>query len=107
MHNHRPSRSRREFRRLRIQADPHCFFCGYALDLQTSSVDHVEPTSRGGTDDKENLVLACRRCNVTKADRPLAGLAVCRIRGFGVLTERRMEAIRAQHGERCEDVANR
>lgn len=32
-------------------------------------VEHVIPTSRAGTDDQENLCLACRACNLRKSDR--------------------------------------
>jgi hypothetical protein len=32
-------------------------------------VEHVIPTSRGGTDDDANLCLACRACNLRKSDR--------------------------------------
>lgn len=30
------------------------------------SVDHVIPKSQGGSDDMDNLVLACRKCNRAK-----------------------------------------
>lgn len=33
-------------------------------------VDHMDPLARGGLDDEENLVLACKRCNLTKGVRP-------------------------------------
>ena len=32
-------------------------------------VEHIVPTSRGGPDDKSNLALACRACNVYKSDQ--------------------------------------
>lgn len=32
-------------------------------------VEHIVPTSRGGADDESNLCLACRACNLRKADR--------------------------------------
>jgi hypothetical protein len=31
-------------------------------------VEHVAPTSRGGTDEPSNLALSCRACNVRKGD---------------------------------------
>src|SRR4051812_23783394 len=31
-------------------------------------VEHVRPAARGGTDDDGNLALACRACNLFKAD---------------------------------------
>lgn len=42
-----------------------CAYCGYDLPTQ---VDHVLPRSRGGTDDPENLVPACKPCNMNKLD---------------------------------------
>ena len=33
------------------------------------TIDHVHPTSRGGTDDFDNLVCACRHCNQEKGNR--------------------------------------
>lgn len=33
--------------------------------------DHVEPASKGGADDLDNLVLACEVCNMAKKARPL------------------------------------
>jgi hypothetical protein len=42
-----------------------CEYCHYPEILSTSplSIDHIQPQSRGGGDDVENLALACRRCN--------------------------------------------
>lgn len=54
-----------------------CFWC----DIRTSpyknnrdsprlsTVDHLLPRSRGGTHAYDNLVLACRECNILKSDR--------------------------------------
>jgi hypothetical protein len=42
-----------------------CEYCHYPEILSTSplSIEHTLPKSLGGTDDFENLALACRRCN--------------------------------------------
>ena len=42
-----------------------CVYCSGEAD----TVDHVIPKNAGGTDDRENLVAACRRCNGKKQDR--------------------------------------
>ena len=47
-----------------------CAYCGAAA----TSIDHVQPTSRGGSHVWENVVAACGRCNHAKADRTLAEL---------------------------------
>ncbi len=44
-----------------------CAYCGRS-DLQLT-IDHIKPKSRGGTDDWENLVAACIKCNNKKGDR--------------------------------------
>lgn len=41
-----------------------CHYCG---DFPTQ-VDHVIPVTRGGTSARDNLVAACRRCNLEKLD---------------------------------------
>lgn len=53
-------------RRAVFARDEHrCQYCGGHAD----SIDHVIPKSRGGGHDWENLVAACRPCNLTKRDR--------------------------------------
>ncbi|MCC6438788.1 MAG: HNH endonuclease [Acidimicrobiales bacterium] len=42
-----------------------CQYCGKDAD----SIDHVVPRSRGGTHTWENVVAACRRCNLAKGSR--------------------------------------
>lgn len=44
-----------------------CQYCGDAAD----SIDHVVPRAKGGTHSWENVVAACRPCNVRKRDRLL------------------------------------
>jgi hypothetical protein len=41
--------------------------CAYCGGLPTQ-VDHIVPLSRGGTDDRSNLVPACKGCNMEKLD---------------------------------------
>jgi 5-methylcytosine-specific restriction endonuclease McrA len=45
--------------------DFRCQYCGDFAD----SIDHVMPRSRGGAHVWENVVAACRRCNLHKRDR--------------------------------------
>lgn len=44
-----------------------CQYCGGAAE----SIDHVVPRAKGGKHIWENVVAACRRCNVAKRDRLL------------------------------------
>jgi 5-methylcytosine-specific restriction endonuclease McrA len=49
-----------------LRRDNHrCAYCGKAA----STIDHVQPRSRGGADSWENLVACCLRCNNVKGDR--------------------------------------
>jgi 5-methylcytosine-specific restriction endonuclease McrA len=55
-------------RRAVFARDEHrCQYCGERAD----SIDHVLPRSKGGQHEWENVVAACRPCNVRKRDRLL------------------------------------
>jgi 5-methylcytosine-specific restriction endonuclease McrA len=55
-------------RRLVFARDDHrCQYCGGPAE----SIDHVVPRSRGGQHAWDNVVAACRSCNVRKRDRLL------------------------------------
>lgn len=45
-----------------------CFWCGEKVG-DTYHADHVVPLSRGGTNDIDNLVIACPSCNCSKQDK--------------------------------------
>jgi 5-methylcytosine-specific restriction endonuclease McrA len=50
-----------------LRRDHHtCHYCGGPA----TTVDHVIPKSKGGTNAWNNLVAACRRCNGSKQDKP-------------------------------------
>ena len=51
-----------------------CQYCGDSAD----SIDHVVPRAKGGAHTWENVVAACRPCNVHKRDRllPETGMAL-------------------------------
>lgn len=50
---------------------PICAYCGVKYAPLTLTLDHVTPR-KGQTayDRRDNLVLACKRCNTAKADKP-------------------------------------
>lgn len=52
-----------------LRRDGH--ICAYCSRTATT-VDHVQPRSRGGQDSWENMVACCLDCNNTKGDRTLA-----------------------------------
>ena len=52
-----------------LRRDGHrCAYC----KRTASTVDHIQPRSKGGQDSWENLVACCLKCNNTKGDRTLA-----------------------------------
>jgi 5-methylcytosine-specific restriction endonuclease McrA len=69
---HRPAKKRNgstyAYRKVRakvLKRDGYrCVYCG----KPATTVDHVKPHSRGGTDDEANLVAACATCNGSKGD---------------------------------------
>jgi HNH endonuclease len=50
---------------VRQRAQFQCEYCHYPELLSSAplSIDHLHPQSLGGSDDLDNLALACRRCN--------------------------------------------
>ncbi|HEY7575976.1 MAG TPA: HNH endonuclease signature motif containing protein [Acetobacteraceae bacterium] len=72
----RPSTIRSRALRERLAEAPNwrCCCCGVRMggvpahDADAPTFEHVIPRSRGGIDDIENLVIACRRCNGKHGD---------------------------------------
>lgn len=44
-----------------------CAYCGLELDLDTMTVDHIQPRSRGGKNDRDNINPSCSPCNMFKS----------------------------------------
>lgn len=51
-----------------------CRYCGRSAPEVVLHVDHIYPRSKGGEDSLENLVAACRECNLGKRDVLLPAL---------------------------------
>lgn len=49
-----------------------CNYCEERIDFGKDTIDHVIPTSRGGRDIFENIVIACFSCNSSKRDKLLS-----------------------------------
>jgi len=57
-------------RRTVLARDHHtCQYCGSTPGRADLTVDHVRPRSKGGTTTWDNVVTACRHCNVRKGNR--------------------------------------
>ena len=51
---------------LRWKSGWRCYYCGQALNEKTVTEDHKTPLSRGGSNEIDNIVIACRPCNSSK-----------------------------------------
>lgn len=53
------------------RADGLCEYCllPHTLSTHPFSIEHILPISKGGTDDLENLALACSACNGSKYNK--------------------------------------
>lgn len=51
-----------------LMEDDRCSYCGEPLTEETATMDHVIPRHLGGTDDVDNLTLACEKCNRGKGN---------------------------------------
>ena len=48
-----------------------CQYCGECAPDVILEVDHIDPVSKGGSDEMVNYITACRSCNAGKSDRKL------------------------------------
>lgn len=49
-----------------------CVYCGEAAPRVVLHIDHIQPVSKGGTNDLINLVTSCFECNMGKSNRLLS-----------------------------------
>ena len=57
--------------------DSHCFWCLCKMKIthgntklnNAATFEHIKPLSRGGKDNVENVVLACRECNRSRGNK--------------------------------------
>ncbi len=57
--------------RVRAAANDQCGYCRLPQRIHASrlEIEHIRPKAEGGTDDEENLWLACRDCNLFKSSK--------------------------------------
>ncbi len=65
----------RDVVRYALQVMVCCPFCGTRLTERNFSIDHEQPTSRGGAHAFANLHVTCRRCNEIKGPLSTAEFA--------------------------------
>lgn len=53
--------------RIWVRDEGQCHLCGSQTSPDDFHMDHLLPRSRGGTDHRDNLRVACPRCNIRKS----------------------------------------
>lgn len=51
------------------KTDGLCAKCGKPLTLEKTTIDHLNPKYRGGTDELSKLIPMCKHCNKQKGSR--------------------------------------
>ena len=59
----------------KLQESNHaCAYCGKVFSSpKEATVDHIFPRIKGGTNEMENILFACKTCNSSKGDRDMFG----------------------------------
>jgi len=79
-----------------------CIHCSSAIAVDVhgatgATLEHIEPTTHGGTDDTQNLALACARCNQRK------GASLDKRRRDDPTLSAVIDTLRARRAERWRD----
>ena len=45
-----------------------CQYCFEKFSIKSLTIDHIVPTSKGGSNENDNICLACRSCNSSKSN---------------------------------------
>ena len=59
----RKGKTRQKRKALMARKGDRCHWCQAVVTLDTSTIEHVIPLARGGLDNANNRVLACKPCN--------------------------------------------
>lgn len=51
-----------------------CVYCGSHPPASIMQIDHIEPVSKGGGNDLDNLVTSCSTCNLGKSNKLLSSV---------------------------------
>lgn len=68
-----------------------CQYCGRKPPEVTLELDHINPRSRQGKDDTENLLAACFDCNRGKGKIPLEKIPKTLVVNLGILKEKELQ----------------
>ncbi|MCF7811579.1 HNH endonuclease [bacterium] len=65
-----------------------CAYCGRTPPSVTLEADHIDPKSKGGKDDINNLITACFDCNRGKTNIPLNVIPETLLKNLEILKEK-------------------
>ena len=82
-HSKNTNKATKRYRRKLWVRNPHCWWCGCLTALSSdedgqpnfATIDHLIPSSKGGSNAHDNLVLSCAGCNQERADSGLPPVA--------------------------------
>jgi hypothetical protein len=80
--------------RIKMIAPQACYYCGSREKL---SVDHLIPKIKGGADESDNLIWACRSCNSSKHGRDMLSWLISKGKFPAILLLRRYIKIVARY----------
>lgn len=92
-----------------------CCYCGKTPPEIVLEVDHIDPKSKGGCDDINNLISSCFDCNRGKRDIPLDKIPSTLVDNLEVLKEKEVQIkqyrkfvakIQKRLNQDSEDIAN-
>lgn len=90
-----------------------CLYCGAHPPAAILHVDHVQPFSKGWTDDLDNLVTACQACNAGKSNHLLSSVPLSLEKKAKLLKEHEaqlagyraaMDAVRARENRDIDEL---
>lgn len=61
--------SKKQRFRIFVRDNFRCQYCAKKFQVFDLTLDHIEPRSKGGSDEPENLATSCVACNQRKGDR--------------------------------------
>jgi len=51
-----------------LASEKKCVYCGSLVKIE---LDHIIPKNKGGTDNIDNIIYSCKKCNISKSDKDL------------------------------------
>lgn len=81
-----------------------CWYCGVNLNPFFTHYDHIHPHSKGGSDEIENIALACPHCNLSKKDMLLLEWRILISKSYGLAMPKfQKDMLRSEGIEPMED----